>query len=476
MRNPSIHRSEHRVRSLMSRVLRMLILLLPAVLLLLGVARTVGQPRTVLLLGSCFQILVCLLSFVSPRGWRESAGPSVIVLYLIALGWLWVAAPDNSEDWYPHLTQALLLIVPLFVFAVQTLTNSGAESLRQARVLAQRLAARRDLPAELAACRNLPDVKAFREALYLDATPALDLLHHERLPVRLAALVALEFRTNWRKGQVNLVVQVGRAAAEPAIRAAAVNALANVNDRMLIDALAEFLRDPSAEVRQAAKEALLWNGERRWPWVRNAFRHSFADPTCQLDGPLRPAGQMLSAEAVADLNAWASEKGVLAFRAAQSLSAHYLTALNEEPDGTLLWELQQKLADPHTPPVLRLELANILKTVGTWDTAMLETLLDPSNPASLRLLAAESLLREGSNDKAFAALHDIARLPNREIALATAEVVQRRLGVDLGLPLGQPLPSLQSRQAAEVTRRVMVWAAQQAGAPVPAPQDATANW
>ena len=47
-----------------------------------------------------------------------------------------------------------------------------------------------------------------------------------------------------------------------------------------------------------------------------------------------------------------------------------------------------------------------------------------------------------------------------EIALSTADVVQRRLGVDLGLALGQALPALHSRQAAEVTRRVMVWAAQ----------------
>jgi hypothetical protein len=59
-----------------------------------------------------------------------------------------------------------------------------------------------------------------------------------------------------------------------------------------------------------------------------------------------------------------------------------------------------------------------------------------------------------------AALRDLARLPNREIALATADVIQRRLGVDLGLGLGQPLPAVHSRPAAEVTRRVMRWAVQ----------------
>ena len=50
---------------------------------------------------------------------------------------------------------------------------------------------------------------------------------------------------------------------------------------------------------------------------------------------------------------------------------------------------------------------------------------------------------------------------NRELALATADVVQRRLGVDLGLGLGQPLPPLHSRQAAGVARRVFLWATQQ---------------
>ena len=85
-----------------------------------------------------------------------------------------------------------------------------------------------------------------------------------------------------------------------------------------------------------------------------------------------------------------------------------------------------------------------------------------ANPAPLRLLAAETLLsaEDDQNPEAVAALHDLARLPNREIALATADVVQRRLGLDLGLALGEPLPPVQSRQAAEVARRVMLWATQ----------------
>jgi hypothetical protein len=470
MRTVSKSRPERRVPSLITLAIRVMILLLPAALLFFSVQRAEGHTRSMLALGSVFQILVCCLSFFSQRGWREPIGPSAITLYLIALGWLWLVQPQSSADWYPHFAQSVLLIVPLSVFAIQTLTNSGAASLRRARVLAQRLADRKDWPADLAACRDLPEVKAFREALHLDATPALNLLHHARLPVRMAALAALEFRANWRAGQVELVLQAAQAAGEPAIRAAAVDALANVDDRLLVENLANFLRDPSWEVRRAATEALLWDSERRWPWVRHAVRQSLADPAYQQDGPLRPAGQLLTPEAVADLNAWTAEKGLLAIRAAQSLGVHYLTALSEQADGALLQELQQKLADPHTPPVMRIELAGILQKVGTWDRPLLEQLLNPANPASLRLLAAEALLNEGAHDRAVAALHDIARLPNREIALATAEVVQRRLGVDLGLPLGQPLPPAHSRQAAEVTRRVMVWATQQDNGVLTAPE------
>ena len=83
-----------------------------------------------------------------------------------------------------------------------------------------------------------------------------------------------------------------------------------------------------------------------------------------------------------------------------------------------------------------------------------------ANPAPLRLLAVETLLAERDHPAAPAVLRDLARLPNREIALATAAVVQRRLGVDFGLKLNEPLPALHTRQAAEITRRVMKWAAE----------------
>src|SRR5438876_140522 len=153
-------------------------------------------------------------------------------------------------------------------------------------------------PADLDACRTLPEVKALREALHLDAAPVIPLLHCPRPQVQIAALAALDFRKHWRPGQAEAVLQVALRAEQSAVRAAALSALANIEDRVLIESLAEFLRDPSSQVRRAAAEALLWDSERRWIWIRYAVRRSLGDALCQEDGPLRLPVQPLPGEAV----------------------------------------------------------------------------------------------------------------------------------------------------------------------------------
>lgn len=444
----------------LTQVARALFLLMPGVLILVASLRTEGPTRTLLWLGAGFQAAVCLLHFLTPRSGRQPLAPALVTLNLIGLGWLWICV-EPSDDWFLHLAQALLLIVPLTVFALQALAGSRAPAIRRARVLAQRLAQRPDWPADLAACRALPEVKALREALHVDATPALELLHHPRLEVRLAALAALEFYKNWRPGQADMVLLLARTAPEPAVRAAAINALANLDNRPTVELLAEFLRDPVVEIRRAACEAVLWDCERRWKWVRSALRCALSDPICQDDGPVRFDMHALPREALADLHAWATERGILAVRAALTLGTYYAQRLAEGPEKELVRALQAEVADPHTPATLRMELAQLLRDAGQLDHELLEQLVAAINPVPLRLLAVEALLDGDRHPGALAALHDIARLPNREIALLSADIIQRRLGVDMGLPLGQPLPPIQSRQAAEVTRQVMLWAAQQ---------------
>jgi hypothetical protein len=449
--------------TLLPSIARFTILLLPTGVLLLASLRHPNGYNLMLWLGTAFQAIVCALAFINRTGWRKPLGPSIITLYLVGLAWLWFG--DGRDDWYTHLAKAVLLVVPLCVFAQQTLIESGATAIRHARSLADRLAARKDWPADLAACRALPEVKAFRAALAIDAAPALALLTHPRVEVRVAALAALEFRRDWRLGQSELVLQTAQRAEQPAVRAAAVIALAYLNDRTLVEAVAQFLHDPSVEVRRAAAEALFWNTEHRWGWVRFAVRRALADPLYQSDGALFHSGELLTQEAVNDLTAWCAEKGVLAQRAAMTLAAHYSRALSEQPDSSVVDSLRQQLADPQTPAVLRIELGRLLQYNQELEANLLERLLDVSNPAPLRLIAAETLLAEYNEGDplrgtATTTLRDLARLPNREIALATADVIQRRLGVDVGLGLGQPLPPIHSRQAAEVTRRVMLWATQ----------------
>lgn len=436
-------------------------LLTPTLLLTGANMRASGTNAIVLLVGAGFQLVVCLLSFLSSRNWRQPLGPSVITLYLIALCWMFWA--DDLSDWYTHMAKAVLLAVPVAIFAWQTLTDSGAPAIRRAHLLTERLTARRDWPEPLAKCAKLPEVKALRDALHIDAAPALALLSDKRPQVRLAALAALEFRKDWRPGQPELVLQKAREATDPVLRCAAVTALANVDDRALVEYVAEFLRDPNPEVRRATAEALLWDTERRWSWIRHPIRRLLSDPLYQGDGPLWFEGQPLTPEAIRDLNSWTSEKGVLSVRAAQTLTAHYSRVLGEGADEDLVKTLRTQLGSLSTPAVLRLELARLLQANQELDAATLDKLLAGSNPASLRLIAIETLLndpRDPRHKEAVSALRDLARLPNREIALAAADLVQRRLGVDLGMAVGQPLPSVNSRQAAEITRRVMFWSNQ----------------
>ncbi len=459
-RMPSI--TGPKLSSLPLRAARGAVLLVPAFLLLIGAERSSGGFSVLLGLGSLFQFLACGLSFLSRQGWREPVGPTVIMLYVIGLSWMLVAAV-GLDDWYLHTCQAVLLVVPLGFFALQCLRDSGAPTLRRARQMAHQLSRRADWPADLDACRLLPEVKALREALHVDAGPALELLRHVRPQVRVAALAALEFRQNWQPGQAELVLSAARRALEPEIRAAAGYALANLDDQLIIEGLAEFLYDPSHGVRQAATEALLWNTENRWPWIRSAVRRCLSDPACQQDGALRLEGRRLAPEAVSDLSVWSAEKGCLAVRAALTLGIHYGQVLAGGRDPELNTELLKQLTDPHAPAVLRLVLARLLHHHRELDPESLRKLLDSSAPAPVRLMAAEALMAEGSSPEAVAALYDLARLPNREIALAVAEVVQRRLGVDMGLMRGQAAPPVHSRMAAEVARRVLAWAGQHDG-------------
>jgi hypothetical protein len=444
---------------LFSQAVQRSLLFLPFALLFIVSTRVQEGMSLVLWLGTLAQAMGCLLVLSTRQAGREPAWPAVIMLYVIALSWLMLGAA-GANDWFLHLAQAALLVVPLVFFAGQCLRDSGAATMRQARQLAAQLAARKNWPADLLACRLLPEVKALRESLHFDATPALELLANTRAEVRIAALAALEFRQSWRPGQPQIVLRLAQRAVEPEVRTAAVNALANLDERAIIEPLAELMRDSSSLVRQTTMEALLWNTEQRWGWIRHAVRNALGDIVGQSDGPLRLTGSQMTADAQSDLLAWCAEKGIIALRAALTLGTYYGQILAAGTSPETAGQLRKRLIDSKTPPMLRLELARLLYQHRELDGDDLLKLLNPSMPAPVRLIGVDALLSAGSCPEAVSALHDLARLPNREIALSTAEVVQRRLGIDLGLPRNQPLPPVHSRTAAEVARRVLTWASQ----------------
>ncbi len=447
-----------RVR-LSRQVIRTALLFLPVTLLFVISLRCAGGMSAVLWAGAAVQGAGCLLVLGTGR-FRHSSTMPVIILYVIALAWL-VIGVGNVADWFLNLAQAALLVVPLVYFARQCLRDSGAAEMRRARQLAARIGARKDWPADLLACRLLPEVKALRQAIHFDASPALDLLANPRPAVRVAALAALEFRTSWRPGQPQMVLQLAQRAAEPEIRAVAVNALANIDDRLVLESLSALMRDSSSLVRLTTAEALLWNTEQRWNWIRDSLHNALADAVGQEDGPLRITGSQMTPEALADLHSWTAEKGSTGVRATLTLGSYYGRVLAAGTSPELAEQLRKRLIDLRTPPLLRLELARLLHQYHELDGSGMLELLSPSMPAPVRLIAAEALLsRGGQCPEAIASLHDLARLPNREIALSTAEVVQRRLGIDMGLPRNQGLPPLHSRAAAEIARRVLAWASQ----------------
>lgn len=436
---------------------RMGLFLLPAALLFAAFGRVRGIESAGLIVGlaGIFQLLTLLYLAGRRPVRRGPLASAVYVLYLSAWACLWLV--PRGTDWLVDFSQALFLLVPLGFFAAQNIEDTGAPAARRARWLAERLRARQDWPADAAAWREIPEVVALKEAIARDASAALELLETGSPGAKIAALKALEGHDRWERGQPAYVLALARRSAEPEVRTAAVEVLAGVEDRILVESLAEFLRDEHPMVRRAAAVALFRDAEQRWPWVREVVRAALGDPRLEPDGAL-PCDQMLTAEAVKDFTAWAGEKGPVAARAAAALAAHFGRALAAAPGGETVADLRRRLADSQSPAALRLELAQLLQDRHLLDRSAHEHLLDAANPAPLRLLAADALLGQGEHAGAVQTLRDVGRLPNREIGLATADVLGRRLGVELGLTPGQP-PPLHSRQAAMITRRVMAWAA-----------------
>ncbi len=386
---------------------------------------------------------------------RGASHKTASPIYLVAVLILWMSS-KNVFDWYLHAAMGTLVAVPLALFIWQEFFYGEGLALRRARRLIRRVAKKTDWPTELPACKELPEVKALRNALREDVEPGLLLLDHPKPQVRLVILAALESCPAWREGQAESVLRCAKVAGESPVRVAALLALANVDDSHLTDLMAVYLRDAAAEVRKAAAEALLTDTGRRWPHIREHLRTALLDTRLAEDGPL-PVVQALPTPAITDLMMWSAEKGPIGLRATLTLLAHYRRELNQNPSMELIDELSGRIRDPRVHSSLRVEYARLLAEGEYIDGRLWNELLKPSQPSYLRLLAAGALLRDGDNEATLETLRDVARVPNREIALQVASILQKVLRIDMGLPIGGKLPKPHSKAAAEIARRVVDW-------------------
>lgn len=450
----SDHHGRDRI-GLVAWLLSLGLLLLPTGLLGALAARYQSAP---LVAGVGVQALFALVFFRAHPVWRPPASTSVVTLYIIALAWAYVPL-RGTTDWAVYLAQGVLLLGAVLLIAAHDLNRIGAEPLRRANKWGRRIASRTDWPAQVADCRMIPEAVALRSAVREEASPALALLSDPRPQVQAAALGALEYRSHWRPGEAELVLRAAQKSEEPGVRVAAAYALAGVDTAELVEGLAGFLRDPAPEVRRAAAEALLWDGERRWALARDAVRGAMADPKQAADGPLFEGTVRLPAAAVCDLTLWASEAPPLSVRAILTLVEQYHCGLTDPERPELGSELVAMMLSQETPPGLRVELAALLRDHHLLTPDVLDRLTNLDQPGPIRLFAAEVMLRANPNDPdGIDVLRGLARQPNREMAVAVAGILQNVLGLELGMPTTGELPVPTSKLAAEVARRVLAWA------------------
>ncbi|HEY3787912.1 MAG TPA: HEAT repeat domain-containing protein, partial [Urbifossiella sp.] len=432
---------------LLSWSLSLLSLLAPTIVLGVLAWRLAATP---LAAGAAVHLLFVIIFLRAHPIWRPPVSASVVVLYLIALGWLWLPT-RGSTDWAVHVGQGLLLIGAVALIALHDLVRSGAEPLRRANKWSRRIAFRKHWPLQLIDCRTLPEAVALRGAIAHEAGPALALLTDKRPQVQVAALGALEYRPTWRRGEAELVLKVGQNSAEAAVRTAAAYALASVRTVELIEGLGGLLRDHAPEVRHAAAEALLWGGAARWPHAREAVREALADPKFAQDGALFVGAGRLPVAAIADLTTWAADNSPLCTRAVQTLIEQYHRGLQDMDRPELASELAGQMLAADTPPGLRIELAALLRDHRMLGPDLLDRLTNPDQPGPMRLFAAEVMLRANPNDPdGVDVLRGLARQPNRELAVQIGGILQNVLGLQLGLPAGGQLPAPNSKPAADV--------------------------
>src|SRR4051794_13452553 len=85
---------------------RLTLLALPLALLLIASFRLPNAVARLLWMGVLFQGLGILLALWTRQGGREPLGPALIMLYIIALGWM-LFSSVGRPDWFLYVAQAI---------------------------------------------------------------------------------------------------------------------------------------------------------------------------------------------------------------------------------------------------------------------------------------------------------------------------------------------------------------------------------
>ncbi len=444
------------------------LLLAPASMLAIDACRHDGTARSIAI-GVAVTLSIEGIFLITRYG-PQRAASSLFTISFYAVSAL--VLRFNSPDLSSAATNGMLavtLLVPVALFVRREVSATGGNA-RQAKFIVSQLLARREWPATFAEYRVCPIIQSLREVVHDNAAPVLPLLAHDDVRVQMAALTALEFHPAWRKGQAEVVLQRATYTDHPAVRAAALLALANVVKTRHVQALLPYLRDPTREVRQAAAVAVLWDSPGRWPEIRSQIRFALSAKHAANDGPL-PCSGSLPPAALEDLVNWSVESGSVGKRATLTLLRHCKKAIHEDGSPQAIGRVINLVTDSRVPAAIRVELAHRLQSADVFPPDVGARLLGPASPTMLRVLAAGAILHDHTDADAVEVLREAAQQPNREITLAAAQLVQKYLGVDMGLTVGGQLPATNSREAAEIARRVQKWSSDpgpQADADTPA--------
>lgn len=405
-------------------------------------------------------LAISLAGILVLLGFRTAIRPpgsgSSILIYLMALGFLWFQT-HAEPDPFARIGRGLLLVGAVLLLIRHDLARSGVEPRRRVRQLCRWLTRRTKWPDNLNDFQHLPEVRALQDNLGDDPGPVLGLLTDPRAEVRAAALLALRNRPYWRGFETTQILTAARQAREPELCVFALQALKSAEDSGTLREVAEYLRSPHVTVRTAAFEVLLHNCSRRWPAIRGFVKETLSDLAFAQDGSLPDPGR-LSAIAICDLTTWASEGAPLSERAIQTLVEHYAAILSNQYLPLLPQQLAEQVIEPNTPPILRVELAHLLRSFRLITHDMLDRMSDADQPGPVRLVAAEAMLEADPSDPtAVEVLRGLGRQPNRETALSIAWLLQNYLGMDMGLPANESVPP-NSKAASEAARRVLNWA------------------